>query len=112
MGKTRERRPAPTSTWEPVRWPVEIAAELHEAGSCWLPVKVLDLSADGCRMHTGFHVRPGRTARLRIPGFAAFAATIEWDEDWHAGLRFDQPIHPSVIYHLAARYRATRGEAA
>jgi len=107
MGRRSERRQAPTA-WEPVRWPVKILAELQEAGSCWLPVTVLDLSADGCRMHTGFHVRPDRTARLRIPGFAAIAATIDWSEDWHAGLRFDQPIHPSVIHHLAAHYRAVR----
>ncbi|HET9511022.1 MAG TPA: PilZ domain-containing protein [Sphingomonas sp.] len=112
MGSNRERRPAPTVAWEPVRWPVKIAAELFEAGTCWLPVTVLDLSADGCRMHTGFRVRPGRSARLRVPGLAAIAATIEWSEDWHAGLRFAQAIHPSVLYHLASHYRAPREVAA
>lgn len=110
--RRRDHRQTATAEWEPVRWPVEIAAEMFEAGSCWLPVTVLDLSAAGCRMHTGFRVRPGRAAKLRLPGFAAVATTIEWSEDWHVGLRFTHPIHPSVLYHLAARYRAKRSDAA
>lgn len=93
---TRER--------QPLRRPLAMTAELRERGSCLLPVTVLDLSLDRCRLWAGFRLRPGHGATLAISQFAEIGASILWSSDGYAELTFDRALHPAILDHLVARH--------
>lgn len=91
----------------PIRWPVEIPARVYEHSSCPLPVTIVDISLTGCRIFAGFRLTPGRAATTFIENFAPFRGQVIWAENWSAGIRFDQHIHPSILGHIFNRYRST-----
>jgi len=102
--RAERRRAAPPTpgSGAPWRWPVDLPARIQEQRSCAFDIRVLDLSLTGCRLWAGFRLRPLARAKLIVDGFAPFGATIMWSEHWFAALRFDQPLHLSVLRHLVA----------
>lgn len=102
----RGGRPAPAAPPQrSLRWAVLIDAQLHEPDSCPLPVRIVDLSASGCRLWVGYRLIPARPARLMIPDLRPVRATILWAREWYAGLGFTEPLHPAVVRHLIDRHQ-------
>ncbi len=104
---SREPRRTPTpAEFSPLRRAVAIDAEICEPLSCFLPIRIVDLSLSGCRAWAGFRLTEGRSVRLAIPGLAPVRATTISAQQGYAGFRFDTPLHPSILQHLVARYPA------
>ena len=93
-----------TADRQPLRRPLTMVAELRERGSCSLPVTVLDLALDRCRLWAGFRLQPGREATLAINQFAAIKATILWSNGGYAELHLDRALHPAILDHLVMRH--------
>ena len=88
----------------PLRYPVTMPADIQERGSCPLPITIVDLSVDRCRLWGGFRLKPGHDATLRIDGFAQVKTTIIWCADLYAELVFATALHWSILNHLVARH--------
>ena len=95
-----------------LRWPVTMPADIRERGSCLLPVTLVDLAVDRCRLWAGFRVRPGNAATLAVKGLAPLKTTILWSAEWYAELVFHAPLHWSVLDHLRGVYPATGADEA
>lgn len=98
------RRPASPIDSSALRHAVCVMAELREPMSCFLPVRVVDISTTGCRAWTGFRLAEGRPVRLKLPGLPPLRAVTVWSEGAYAGFRLDAALHPAIPYHLAALY--------
>lgn len=93
-----------TGERQPLRRPLTMTAQLREQGSCLLPVTVLDLALDRCRLWAGFRLHHGRAVTLTISQFAEIKSTVLWSSDGYAELHFDRPLHPAILDHLVARH--------
>ena len=58
------------------------------------PVRVLDLSADGCRLETDDMLRIGEDVQLRVGRSGDYPAQVRWALGNEAGLRFTGPAQP------------------
>lgn len=52
-------------------------------------VAVLDLSYEGCRVHTEEYLWPGEQLKLSVPRRGVIDATVRWCDEGEAGLAFD-----------------------
>ncbi len=66
-------------------------------------VNLLDFSAEGCRVELVERAQPGDLLWISLPGIQTIEATACWIDGFVAGVRFKQPLHPSVFDMLAAR---------
>lgn len=62
-----------------------------------------NMSRLGCQLDLPERVALDEQVWVAIPGLAPLAARVSWLEGWKAGLLFDQPMHPAVFDHVAAR---------
>ena len=60
-----------------------------DGGSC--NVRVLDLSADGCRLETDGDLKIGEHVRLRVDRSGDYPAQVRWALGGEAGLQFTGP---------------------
>jgi hypothetical protein len=67
---------------------VELAAYLIRADKKIVDVKVIDLSYDGCAVHTLIALRPGEKVKLSVLGRGAVNAVVRWYGSRRAGLLF------------------------
>ena len=66
-------------------------------------VRVHDLSTDGCKVELVEQPRIGDAMRVKFDGLEALEAEVCWVEEYMAGLKFEQRIHPAVLDLLIAR---------
>ncbi|MDE0878686.1 MAG: hypothetical protein OSB00_08475 [Sphingomonas bacterium] len=93
-----------TARLHPLRWPLDMMVELREQGCCALPVRVVDIALDCCRLWAGFRMHARRGATMHITDFAPIGATILWSEAYYAELRFDAALHPAILDHLVRTF--------
>ena len=59
-------------------------------------VRVLDLSADGCRLQTSGTLKIGEDVQLRVGRSGDYPAQVRWALGNEAGLQFTGPSQPAV----------------
>ena len=74
-----------------------LETSLHGAGTVRIPVKVVDLSSDGCRLEFRGDVPEGAAVTIALPGLDAWEASVIWSKRGTAGCRFTRPLHPSLV---------------
>ena len=82
-----------TSTWARVpelNQIVSKAAAIHPDGR--IPVVVIDISQDGCRVDTSAMLRISEKVQLEVPKYGTFAAQIRWALGNEAGAVFLEPV--------------------
>lgn len=57
-----------------------------------IPVVVIDISRDGCRMETAAMLRISEKVQLEVPKYGTFAAQIRWALGNEAGAVFLEPV--------------------
>jgi len=57
-----------------------------------IPVTVIDISRDGCRMETSAMLRISEKVQLEVPKYGTFAAQIRWALGNEAGAVFLEPV--------------------
>jgi len=81
---------------------------VKETPLCTQRVRLIDISAVGCRLHTGFLLKPNLRTAVIVNGFEPIRATVVWYRNGDAGLRFAKRLHPSVVGHLVNRSDSPR----
>jgi hypothetical protein len=69
------------------RSPVQIAAALHLTGR-ELPVTIIDMSEEGCKIRCLQILPIGQVVQLHITAFQPNVATVRWSLPGVAGLKF------------------------
>ena len=86
----------------PARQPWFVAKCRTSRGSNF-DLPVLDLSAGGILVETGFHAfNVGERVLVRLPNLSAIPAEVVWIEENNAGIAFEQLLHGAVLEHLMA----------
>jgi PilZ domain-containing protein len=57
-----------------------------------IPVVVIDISRDGCRMETSAMLRISEKVQIEVPKYGSFAAQIRWALGNEAGAVFLEPV--------------------
>ena len=57
-----------------------------------IPVVVIDISRDGCRMETSAMLRISEIVQIEVPKYGTFAAQIRWALGNEAGAVFLEPV--------------------
>ena len=78
---------------------------LRRRGMANYGVRVVDLSAEGCKVELVERPRGGERMTIKFEGLEAMDAEVCWVQGFQAGLRFERPIHPAVFELLLARLR-------
>ncbi len=63
-------------------------AVVRRADGCVIPVKLTNLSDDGCCLQTPADLTIGERLEIAIPGKGAVAAQIRWALQGNAGVQF------------------------
>ena len=85
-----ERRRAP-------RLAISLAASLRERGRNACSVRLVDLSALGCRLELGSDIPQGSWVWLRLPGIEPRFSRVAWSRGGFAGIEFETPLHEAVL---------------
>lgn len=74
------------------RHSVSLDAVVHRAEGKTTPVKLTNLTDEGCRIETEDHLRIGERFEIAIPGVGKLRAQVRWALHDSAGARFiDEP---------------------
>jgi hypothetical protein len=86
---------------------VAVRAEVHlrKSGYHRASVDLIDLSPEGCRVELPERVGLNETVWVTFPGLQPIEAKVAWVTDWLAGLRFTNPLYPSVFDALVSRIK-------
>jgi PilZ domain-containing protein len=82
----------------------------RERGRARMPVSVIDISTNGCRIEMSCGLLIGSWVWLNIAGLETQYMRVVWCRDGFAGLEFTSPIHESVIDALLAHHDSTNEE--
>lgn len=88
------------------RSPAEVAASFRERGRTRLPVQLIDLSPQGCKVKLSDSVVVGSHAWIMLPTLESWYARVAWTEAGEAGLDFVRPLHRAVADMIVARAAA------
>ncbi|MGE0776003.1 MAG: PilZ domain-containing protein [Sphingomonadaceae bacterium] len=90
---TEERRRSP-------RLALKLHAFLRESGKGRVPIRMVDISAYGCRIELpGVHSLPSNVW-LYLSTLDALYVRVAWCLDAFAGLEFEHPLHDAVLDNL------------
>ena len=92
-GRARERRS------------ISIKAYLTSSATGRLAVTITDLSETGCQVARSARLVEGSFITLVMPGLSAIGAQVMWGSASSIGLRFERPLHSSVVEHVARTAR-------
>lgn len=68
-------------------------------------VTIVDLSERGCRILDRLgYLPPGLAVTIRIGPIGPIDATVRWQKQPYAGIRFDNPLHPAVLDHIRTHF--------
>ncbi len=68
-------------------------------------VTVVDLSDQGCRIFDRVGYLPRNTSvTIKIGPIGPIDATVRWQEQPYAGLRFHVPLYPAVLDHIRTHF--------
>ena len=93
--------------------PVERAAPRHDltivgkvfTGTGSWEVTVLDLSETGCRISDPkWSLKEGAPISIRIGPIGPVDASVRWRKEQQVGIRFGNPLYPSVLEHIRQHF--------
>lgn len=64
------------------------------------PVKLIDVSLDGCRLESNFKLQQNDLAWLELGSLRGVAGTIMWSSEAFCGMQFSSPLHESILADL------------
>jgi hypothetical protein len=67
-------------------------ASLTDSDGGKIPVVVIDLSREGCRLETDGSLTIGEKVQLQVPKYGTFPALIRWVAGKEAGAVFLEPV--------------------
>lgn len=67
-------------------------ASLTDSDGHVVPVTVIDISREGCRLETDGSLKIGEKVRLEVPKYGTFPAQIRWALGNEAGAVFLEPV--------------------
>ena len=70
------------------RFPVEVDAVVHREDGAEVPVKLTNMSDEGCRLESAEHFRIGERLSIAIPGTGRVKAQVRWALPDSAGAKF------------------------
>jgi len=91
------RTPPMRDTRRRLRRPTSLNARMAASNLGRFDVEVTDLSSDGCRLRSPFHFEAGDTLVLTFPFLAPLGSTVCWCDAECVGLRFNRPLHDTVV---------------
>ena len=97
MSLTAEIVDGPAEQRKAERRATGIRSALRPRGMGSIPVQVVDISADGCKLEVRPTPYAGSTVWLKLPGLEPWYAMVAWVGDGCVGLKFSQPLHPAVV---------------
>ena len=68
----------------------------RQRGKTRISSRLLDLTTSGCKIRLSQSVKAGERVWVTLPTLESWSAQIAWVDDGHAGLEFEQPLHPAV----------------
>lgn len=80
---------------------------VRERGRGRIPIRVIDISTDGCRIEMSCGLLVGTWVWLSISGLETLYTRIVWCHEGFAGLEFTTPIHESVLDTLLKDQKST-----
>lgn len=91
----------------------ERSSERHEisivgilrAGTGRRDVSIVNLSEKGCCLfESRGHLPFNQSVTIRIGPIGPIDATVRWQDQPYAGLRFNNPLHPAVLDHIREHF--------
>jgi lambda repressor-like predicted transcriptional regulator len=84
------------------RTPADIEASVRARGSSLrIRAEVVDISTDGCRIHTTDYT-VGDDILIALAHLAPISGRICWVREGAVGVQFGTRLHPSIVSHLAS----------
>lgn len=80
-----------------------LEAQLRRIGRLKYWVELRDLSPDGCMIDLVERPALDEVMQVKLPGLETLQARVRWVDNYIAGLKFEQPIHPAVFELLLQR---------
>lgn len=85
------------------RHPVTILGRLFTTRGSF-SVTIFDLSESGCRVSESGTAKAGEHVSIKIGVIGPIQAVIRWQEADGSGLKFDVPLHSSVLVHVINQF--------
>lgn len=76
---------------------VNLAAALRDEGTSSWPVRIFDISEEGCRIETDAAIETGANVLIKLPGFEAKRSSVRWVKESQAGCEFEIPLYAAEI---------------
>lgn len=67
-------------------------ASLVDSDGGIVPVVVIDISKEGCRLETDGTLKIGEKVQLKVPKYGNFPAQVRWSVGNEAGVVFLEPV--------------------
>jgi hypothetical protein len=68
-------------------------------------VTIVDLSERGCRIFDRMgYLSQDLAVTIKIGPVGPIDATVRWQDQPYAGIRFDNPLHPAVLDHIRSHF--------
>ena len=87
------------------RVPLRADIEFRRAGEHRWRVNILDFSPEGCRVDLPIKVDPDDLVWISLPGIESIQGMVAWVREWEAGIKFANPLYPSVFEMVRDRMR-------
>ena len=79
------------------RYGLRLSAVVRERGRGRIPIRVIDISTNGCRIELSCGLLVGTSVWLSIAGLETLDTRIVWCHEGFAGLEFTMPINEAVL---------------
>ena len=70
-------------------------------GRVKIPVRIVDISSQGCRLEFAGDLPEGALVSVKVPTFEPWQARVVWSKRGLAGCQFSHLLHPAVVQRLA-----------
>ena len=86
------------------RFDISIVGTLR-TGTGKREVTIVDLSEQGCRIFDRLgYLSPNLSVTIKIGPVGPIDATVRWQEQPYAGIRFNNPLYPAVLEHIRGHF--------
>ena len=85
------------------------SATYRERGRTASPIRVVDLSAIGCRVRLKRALVSGEHGWVTLPSLGPWACSIAWQSDEELGVEFERALHGAVANMLVERHTPGAG---
>jgi hypothetical protein len=89
---------------------LRLSAVVRERGRGRIPIRIIDISTNGCRIELSCGLLVGTSVWLSISGLETLDTRIVWCHEGFAGLEFETPISEPVLDTLLKQQDSTSQE--